>query len=297
MMAPAILATTNALNSQRIMIYLFPGQGSQSKGMGEGLFKRYPHITEEASDILGYDIQVLCLEDPDEKLGQTQYTQPALFTVSALSYLAALETSGEKPAMMAGHSLGEYNALYAANAFDFATGLRLVQKRGALMAEAKGGGMAAVIGLTHNQVAQVLDAAGQGQVGLANLNAPTQIVVSGAQEMIPALQDAFKEAGAKRYIPLNVSGAFHSPFMEPAKSAFEAFLADASLKDPELPVISNVEAKPYAPGSIQQLLAKQITSPVRWCESICLMNQEPDAVFEEIGPGNVLKGLLRQILR
>ncbi len=112
-----------------------------------------------------------------------------------------------------------------------------------------------------------------------------------------ALQDAFKEAGAKRYIPLKVSGAFHSPFMEPAKSAFEAFLAEVALKDPELPVISNVEAKPYAPGSIQQLLAEQITSPVRWVESISLMNQEPDAVFEEIGPGNVLKGLLRQILR
>ena len=157
--------------------------------------------------------------------------------------------------------------------------------------------MAAVIGLTHDQVAQVLDAVGQGQVGLANLNAPTQIVVSGAQEMIPELQDAFKEAGAKRYIPLKVSGAFHSPFMEPAKSAFEAFLAEVTLKDPELPVISNVEAKPYAPGSIQQLLAEQITSPVRWVESISLMNQEPDAVFEEIGPGNVLKGLLRQILR
>ena len=296
-MTPAMLAATNALNSQRIMIYLFPGQGSQSKGMGEGLFERFPHITEEANNILGYDIQALCLEDPDEKLGQTQYTQPALFTVSALSYLAALETSGEKPTMTAGHSLGEYNALFAANAFDFATGLRLVQKRGALMAEAKGGGMAAVIGLTHDQVAQVLDAAGQGQVGLANLNAPTQIVVSGAQEMIPALQDAFKEAGAKRYIPLKVSGAFHSPFMEPAKSAFEAFLAEVALKDPELPVISNVEAQPYTPGSIQQLLAEQITSPVRWVESISLMNQEPDAVFEEIGPGNVLKGLLRQILR
>lgn len=277
------------------LIYVFPGQGSQKVGMGENLFDRFPEITEVADATLGYSIKSLCLEDPSNQLTQTQYTQPALFTVNALSYLSAREESGHAPKFVAGHSLGEYNALFAAGAFDFATGLKLVQKRGELMSQATGGSMAAVIGLTAEQIRDVILLYGSTEVTIANLNAPQQTVISGSKEAIGAIKSSIEEAGARTFIPLRVSGAFHSRFMKPARVEFESYLKQFTFKNPTIPVISNVEALPYPPDAVADLLAQQITSPVRWVNTIQYLLSQPDPSFEEIGPGNILTGLLRQI--
>ena len=159
--------------------YVFPGQGSQAKGMGKDLFAEFPQQVEEASRTLGYSLPTLCLDDPEQKLGLTQYTQPALYAVCALAYQRKLRDSGRKPDFVAGHSLGEYTALFAAGVFDFATGLRLVQRRGELMGQATGGGMAAVVGLPADKIRQALAAAGMGTVEVANLNSYEQVVISG----------------------------------------------------------------------------------------------------------------------
>lgn len=283
------------MSESNTLIHVFPGQGSQKKGMGEGLFESFPDLTKSADEILGYSIQALCLEDAADQLNQTQYTQPALYVVSALSYLRRLQEMDAKPDFVAGHSLGEYNALFAADVFDFETGLRLVQKRGALMAGATEGGMAAVLGMPSEGVREVIDNSGVSEVSIANLNAPQQTVLTGAKDGILALQSKFQEAGAKRYIPLKVSGAFHSPFMEPARKEFESFLGQFEFGKPSIPVISNVEALPYPEDGVADLLALQITSPVRWVETVQYLNQQPNPTFEEIGPGKVLQGLIRQI--
>ncbi len=277
------------------LIFLFPGQGSQQKGMGAGLFEEFPEITQAADDTLGYSIRALCLEDPRSQLTQTNYTQPALYVVNALSFLRLRKELGRDPDFAAGHSLGEYNALFAAGVFDFVTGLKLVQKRGALMAQATGGGMAAVIGLTRDQIRDVLLLFGATDVSIANLNAPQQTVISGSADTIRELKSSFEEAGARMFLPLPVSGAFHSRFMEPARREFEGFLATFSFSPPAIPVISNAEAQPYPRDSAASLLARQITSPVRWVESMQYLLKQPDPVFREVGPGTTLQGLLRQI--
>src|SRR5436305_5494221 len=160
-------------------VFLFPGQGSQRIGMGNTLFDEFKAITARADEILGYSIKELCLQDPHQQLGQTQFTQPALYVVNALSYLKKMKEAGQAPAYVSGHSLGEYNALFAAGAFDFETGLQLVKKRGELMSQATGGGMAAVIGFTLEQVDQILKEYGLTSIDIANYNTPTQIVLAG----------------------------------------------------------------------------------------------------------------------
>ena len=277
------------------LMHVFPGQGSQKKGMGEGLFEQFPDITAAANKVLWYSVQSLCLEDSDEQLNLTQFTQPALYTVNALTYLKNKQDTKRQPDFVAGHSLGEYNALLAAGVFDFETGLTLVQKRGALMAEAKGGGMAAVLGMNIKQIREVIQNSGSKEVSVANLNAPQQTVLTGSKEGILEIKSAFESAGAKRYIPLNVSGAFHSPFMEPARKEFENFLKSFTFGSPTIPVISNVEATPYPRDGVAELLAQQITSPVRWVETIQYLKKQFDPAFEEMGPGKVLRGLIRQI--
>lgn len=277
------------------LIHVFPGQGSQKKGMGEGLFEQFSDITTTADKVLGYSIQSLCLEDTGEQLNLTQFTQPALYVVNALTYLKNQQDSEVQPDFVAGHSLGEYNALLAAGVFDFETGLKLVQKRGALMAEAKGGGMAAVLGMDIEKIQEILQSNGGNEVSVANLNAPQQTVLTGSKDGILEIKSAFEAAGAKRYIPLNVSGAFHSPFMEPARKEFESFLQSFTFNSPKIPVISNVDATPYPSEGIADLLAQQITSPVRWVETIQFLKQQPNPAFEEMGPGKVLRGLIRQI--
>ena len=274
--------------------YIFPGQGSQKKGMGADLFRAYPELAATADEILGYRIETLCLQDPDNLLGNTEHTQPALYTVNALAWLKTLEEQGP-PDIAAGHSLGEYNALFAAGAFDFATGLKLVQERGRLMAQAKAGGMAAVIGAEEEQIRQILQKGGFARLSIANYNTPAQTVISGAAEEIAQAAAAFKSAGIT-YIPLNVSGAFHTPFMAEAAQTFADFLRPFAFNELNIPVIANATARPYAGiAALAQLLPRQIVSPVRWSESIAYLLLQGGASFVEVGPGNVLTKMVAAI--
>jgi len=276
-------------------IFVFPGQGSQAVGMGEGLFEAYSDLVAEADKVLGYSIRTLCLEDPNESIGLTQFTQPALYTVEALTYLQK-KNAGETPDYVAGHSLGEYAALFAAGAFDFVTGLKLVQKRGELMGKAKGGGMAAVIGFDADQVEKTLADTGIDTIDVANYNSPGQIILSGPVEDLDRIADPFEEAGARRVIVLKVSAAFHSRYMNEAKEAFGKFLESIDFNELQIPVIANVTAKPYEQSEIRQNLTEQITNSVRWQESVeYILDNADNPEFEELGPGNVLTKLIQQI--
>jgi malonyl CoA-acyl carrier protein transacylase len=277
-------------------IYLFPGQGSQKIGMGQGLFERFPRYVEEADDILGYSIRRLCLDDPQHCLNLTQYTQPALYVVNALSYFADRDDDPSvKIDYAAGHSLGEYNALLAAQVFDFATGLKLVQKRAWLMSEASLGGMSAVIGLSLVQIQEVFQAAGVDTIDIANMNSPMQIVISGPVADLDRVDPACKAAGAKLIVRLNVSGAFHSRYMHKAAEEFRVFLNQQVFSPLSNSVIANSTAQPYANDAIVDRLAEQIYSPVRWTESMMYLLNTPEPQFKELGPQGVLTKLLKQI--
>jgi malonyl CoA-acyl carrier protein transacylase len=276
-------------------IYLFPGQGSQKVGMGEGLFARFPAQVAEADAILGYSIAELCLRDPANQLNLTTFTQPALFVVNALSFLDRLVQTGELPDLVAGHSLGEYNALFAAGVIDFRTGVSLVRERARLMGRESGGAMAAVIGLTADQIRQVLMDANLLGTDIANLNSPTQTVISGPENEIIAAQSWLEKADAQLYRRLPVSAAFHSRYMARAEEDFRTFLRSITLAEPRIPVLSNVSTRPHVSAEVASNLAAQITHPVRWTESIAWLLQKPEPHFVEIGPGNVLSGLLKRI--
>ncbi len=275
--------------------YVFPGQGSQKVGMGKDLFDLYPDLSQKTDQILGYSIQDLCLNDPDQKINQTQYTQPALYVVNALSYLKKIQETNQRPSYLAGHSLGEYNALLAAEVFDFETGLRLVQKRGELMGQIKSGSMAAVIGLNEEKIKVILSENSLSSVDIANDNSPSQIVLSGPTEEIQRAKPIFESAGARMYIPLKVSGAFHSRYMTSVQEEFQKTLSQLKFSDPKIPVISNLEARPYTLEKIRDLLACQITHSVRWTETIQWLIENGTKEFCEIGPGNVLTGLIKNI--
>lgn len=274
---------------------IFPGQGSQSKGMGHNLFDKFHDYTAKADAILGYSIATLCLEDPHHQLNQTQFTQPALYVVSALSYFDKLKTAGKKSKFFAGHSLGEYNALLAADVFDFETGLKLVKKRGELMSQAANGSMAAIIGLKADVIKTILDNNNLKNINIANYNSHTQIVLSGHKIEIDQAQPLCEQAGAMMVIPLKVSGAFHSPLMKQAQSQFEEFISQFKFLAPTTPVISNFTAKPYQEHEIQKNIAAQISNPVRWTETIEYIMSQGVTEFEEVGPGTVLAGLVRRI--
>lgn len=248
-------------------VFMFAGQGAQRIGMGADLFPLFPDEVAQADAILGYSIVDHCLNGPLERLTRTQFTQPALFVVGALDYLHRAR-GGAKPDYVLGHSVAEFTALFAAGAVDFATGLRLVQKRGALMAQAGDGGMAAVLGLDADQVAAVIAANGLKQIHPANFNTPKQIVVSGDRDEIARAEPLFIAAGASYYRVLQVSGAFHTPYMAPAQADFAAFLATCDLRPSTIPVISNVTARPHVFDRLRDRLAEQIVSPVRWAESL-----------------------------
>ncbi|WP_025678979.1 ACP S-malonyltransferase [Paenibacillus polymyxa] len=280
-----------------MIAYLFPGQGAQVKGMGEGLFDEFPELVAQADAVLGYSIQKLCLEDPAKQLGQTDFTQPALFVVNALSYLKKIRETGRKPDYVAGHSLGEYNALFAAEAFDFETGLKLVKKRGELMARAAGGGMAAVLGLKEEVFREVMEKNKLVELDVANYNSPSQIVISGPKELIEQAKPIFEDAGARNYVVLNVSGAFHSRYMESARQKFDAYAASFEFSKIKIPVISNVHARPYKQLDLRSTLINQIVSPVKWSESIRYLMGKSVTQFIQIGPGNVVAGLVNAIQR
>lgn len=278
------------------VICLFPGQGSQSKGMGAPLFERYPDWTAEADAILGYSIRQLCVEDAEGQLGLTQFTQPALYTVNALTFRARLEDGGAPPDFVAGHSLGEYNALQAAGVFSFATGLQLVKQRGALMGQVSGGGMAAVIGLSPEQIQEILGSTEAGRrIDVANFNSLDQTVIAGPKEDLTVVKAQFDAAGVRAYIPLNVSAPFHSRYMREAQMTFASLLQGVEFAAPQVPVISNVSARPYEPDLVRQTLSEQIGNSVRWLETMLFLLAQPEPTFEEVGPGSVLSKLLAGI--
>lgn len=280
---------------------MFPGQGSQSRGMGKELFDRigmFRQLEAEIDGILGYSLRQLCLEGPDARLRDTQYTQPCLYVVNALHFLDARE-KGVTPDVLLGHSLGEYNALMAAGAFDLLTGLKLVKKRGEVMALARNGGMAAVLGLEAEKVQAVLRDAGLDGLDVANFNAPTQAVISGPTEAIGQAEAVMTRAGAKAYIPLPVSAAFHSRYMQPAAIAFRDYLDGFEFQPLERPVIANVTGRPYPlqdPSlNIRRLLVGQMTGSVLWRQSVAHLKALGVTRFQEMGPGVVLSRMEPQI--
>ncbi|MEE1742435.1 acyltransferase domain-containing protein [Streptomyces sp. BE147] len=268
---------------------LFPGQGAQFRGMGADVFGRYPGIARYACDVLGYDLVARCRDNRDDVLSRTECTQPALFTVNAL-HTFERERHEERPAdCYLGHSLGEYNALLAAGVFDFETGLRLVRKRGELMAAASGGGMSAVMDTPGPQLLDMLRADGVEEVDLAAYNTDTQVVIAGSDRALRAAHAALKERGI-RFAPLRVSAAFHSRHMEPVRTEFEKFLGEFTFAEPRATVISNVSGRPYEKGTIAQMLGRQLVEPVRWSDSIRhLLSLDPGLEYEEIGGNSLLR--------
>jgi malonyl CoA-acyl carrier protein transacylase len=280
--------------------FIFPGQGSQSQGMGGDLFDAFKELTQKADDILGYSIKTLCLENPKRELNQTQFTQPALYVVNALSYYRKLDETGRKPDYVAGHSLGEYNALLAAECFDFETGLKLVKKRGELMAQAPEGRMAAILNATKAEVAAILQDNALHNIDVANCNTPQQIVISGRADEIERAQ-AFFQQGNILYHPLNTSGAFHSRLMKASAEQFKKFLDGFAFSPLAIPVIANITARPYRNEGVVDTLAAQLAAGVLWSDSIQYLmacaNTDEAMTFEEVGHGQVLTKMLRHIPR
>ncbi len=290
------------------LAYVFPGQGSHYVGMGKDLYDSSPAaraIFQEADAALGFDLSGLCFDGPAEVLTDTVNQQPALLTAS-VAVLAALRAAGkliQPPAFVAGHSLGEFSALVAAGALDFAPAVRLVRERGRLMKQAgeeTPGAMAAVLSLEDSVVEAVCAEASQQVGGLgvvcANYNAPGQIVVSGEKSALEAASALAKERGARRVIPLAVSMASHSPLMAGAAREFAVAVAAAPWRDASVPVVANVTARPVRTvPEIKAELVAQLTSPVRWTDSVEYMAAQGVTEFLEIGPKDVLAGLIRRI--
>lgn len=284
-----------------VVAFQFPGQASQYVGMARDLYEAYTLAQElfaEAQEILGYDLAEVCFNGPEERLKQTAITQPAIFVHSAIVG-AVLTWRGVVPDMAAGHSLGEYSALVAAGAMTFAQALRVVKERGRLMQEAgtiAPGTMAAIIGLDDSTVAELCaEASKAGIVQPANYNCPGQIVVSGAVPAVKQAMELARARGAKRAVELVVSGAFHSPLMEHARSRMEDVLQAAEISDARIPVYANVTARPVQKAAdIRKLLWEQLSRPVLWQATIQNMIADGATVFYEVGPGNVLTGLLKR---
>ena len=278
---------------------MFPGQGSQYVGMGEHLFDAFPELVSKANDVLGYSVEELCLRDSNGRLHQTEFTQPAVYVVSALDYLLFARSNVDDSGVdyFLGHSLGEYAALFAAGVFDFISGLLLVKERARLMDGMREGGMAAIIGLDSVQVQNVLDSDNFSRLSVANYNSPSQTVISGDRKQISEAENAFIAAGAKHYVTLRVSGAFHSRFMEPAAREYERTVRGSYFSPPKVPVIANTSAREYKFDQIAVMLLRQLVEPVKWCDSVRYVAHLGVSEFQEIGPGRVLTGLNRQILR
>ncbi len=288
--------------------FLFPGQGAQTVGMGAELAARIPAVRQlfdRANAVVGYDLAKLCFEGPADELDSTVRSQPALF-VTSLAALEALRQDQPDVAlsceMAAGLSLGEYTALVFAGVMNFEDGLRLVQIRGEAMqaaSDATPSGMVSVLGLERSQVQQLCDQArGDGVLEIANLLCPGNIAVSGSNAACERVAELAPAAGAMKAVPLAVAGAFHTSIMGPAVERLRAALADVPMQKPRLPVVSNVDAMPHDdPGEIRELLVKQVVSQVRWEDSMRYLLAQGCDQFYEVGPGRVLRGLMKRIER
>src|SRR5262245_10083568 len=282
--------------------FIFPGQGAQYAGMGRELFENHPEarqVFEEADRVLGFPLSSLCFNGPEDDLKITENTQPAILTVSIAAY-RVLQAKGLQPAIVAGHSLGEYSALVAAGALKFSDAVALVKRRGRYMQEAVPAGvgaMAALLGIELPTVQSVCERAAQGQVvAPANLNSQTQIVIAGHQEAVERAISFAKESGAKRAILLQVSAPFHCSLLKPAEERLGPELDACTFEDPRCPVVTNVDARPAMSGAeVRDALKRQVSRPVRWQESVQSMLNEGVNTFVELGPGKVLCGLVRAV--
>ncbi len=282
--------------------FIFPGQGSQFVGMGKDLVENYnsaAELMDKANHILDLDLKEICIEGPEDKLNHTANTQPAIFLISMIINNLLVE-QGIKPDVVAGHSLGEYSALAAAGVFTFAEGLNLVRKRGQLMDEALPAGMgtmAAVIGLEQDKILSICKNI-DGVCEIANYNCPGQIVISGTKAAINEAVKLCNNAGAKKVIELDVSGPFHSSLMEPAREKLKSEIDKLSMSSPAVPVVVNAFAKyTQKVEDVKKALVAQLTSSVRWSESMKKIINNGINTFIEVGPGRTLKGLMRRINR
>lgn len=270
-------------------VFVFPGQSAQFKGMGKALFSQFPQMVDRANELLGYDLNAMV---DSEEIHQTHVTQPLIYCISCLSWLVLKEKYTAE--VVLGHSLGEYAALFAADVFDFETGLKIVMKRGALMQSIHGGAMAAIIGISADEV-EIIIKQNQLNVFIANYNAPQQTVISGHKQAIEDCRNSFSKA---KFIPLAVSGAFHSPLMESVKDEFTLFLEGHSFNPAKLPIILNSTARGHVDckQSWPNILSGQLVSPVNWLQSIqyCLSLGLFD--FVEVEPGQLLTGLINKII-
>jgi [acyl-carrier-protein] S-malonyltransferase len=279
--------------------FLFPGQGSQSVGMGRVWCEQFPELNdcfERASKVLSLDLRELCFEGPQETLTLTQNAQPALLTVGVICAEVA-KKRGLAAAMLAGHSLGEYAALVAGGVLEFETAVELVRQRAALMAAAAPGAMAAIVGMTDEQVAEVVKASKEeGVLVAANFNAPGQVVISGEIPAVEAARQLAKSHGAKMTVLLPVSGAFHSPLMAPAAEKMKELIEAAPFADSVIPIYQNTTAQCATKADdLRAALIAQMTGAVRWSETISNMISSGASQFYELGPGSVLSGLCRRI--
>lgn len=286
--------------------YLFPGQGSQKVGMGQDVANEYPvakEVFDCADETLGYSLSTLCFEGPSDELQLTIHTQPALLTTSIALYSVLKEKIERVPDYVAGHSLGEYSALVAAEALSFQDAVYAVRQRGKWMEEAVPDGlgtMAAVMGLEREKLADLCQtlSTDDSRVELANLNCPGQIVISGHREAVQKAGEEAKAAGARRVVPLSVSGPFHSSLMEPAAKKLEQTLQHVSFQKAKIPVVANVSAQIVEePDAIREALIDQVTSSVLWEDTIRFLIHQGVDQFVEIGPGRVLTGLVKKVDR
>ncbi|QAS51031.1 ACP S-malonyltransferase [Halobacillus litoralis] len=284
--------------------YVFPGQGSQEVGMGQAMYESYPSVKklfDQADEALGYSLTTLMFEGPSEELTKTENAQPALL-LNSIAIQEVLQEEGVEPGMTAGHSLGEYSALVASGSLSPMDALQLVHVRGKLMEEAYPTGkgtMAAVLGLSQEEIEEVLrNFDGETAVDLANINCPGQIVISGTKEGVEQASQQLSEKGAKRVLPLNVSGPFHSRLMKSASDDFADYLSKTTIQDADIPVYANVTASPVTEAEkIETLLIEQLYSPVRFQQILEAFAEENVDAIVEVGQGKVLSGLVRKVKR
>ncbi len=282
---------------------IFPGQGSQYPGMGKELIKNFNFAEKmfiEAGEILGINLKKLCIEGPEDELNNTQNTQPAIFTLSMILYKLLINNSSIRPAVFAGHSLGEYSAFCAAGAFNFSEGVALVRKRGKFMNQALPAGkgsMAAIIGLNKDIISELCNNIDE-VCEIANFNTPSQIVVSGTSSAIKQIIRLARKEGAKKVVELDVSGPFHSSLMKPARENLKKVLENIDIKSIDIPVVVNAYAREVKEvDEIKKALLAQLINNVLWVDSMQLIIEKGIDTFIEVGPGRTLKGLMRRIDR